>query len=295
MGNMNTMQIAKEKREAIVFYRSYYEALRSLPPEDRLAVYDAVFAYALDDEETETAGIPFTVFTLIKPSLEASKRRAESGRKGGKANAKQTASKPKAIKNKKQEIKNEEQELKHKKRKRKKEEQETLVLSASADNCDKPQTAAFDTDNGCPFEKIKDLYHECCPSFPRLRSMEGERKKAAEVCWRRYPSLESFGEVFRLAEASSFLKGQTAFGSNAHGWQARHWQARHWRADFDWLMKGDNFTKVLEHKYDDRPAHDDNSDESDVPDEWPTWEDYLARLSSELSLDPSARENKQPS
>lgn len=89
----------------------------------------------------------------------------------------------------------------------------------------------------CPFAKIKESYHRICVSFPRIRTIDGERKKAVAARWRTYKSLDVFEELFEIAEASSFLKGANN---------------RNWSADFDWMMKTSNFPKILEHKYDDR-------------------------------------------
>lgn len=101
-----------------MFYRSFYEAIHSLPKKDRLAAYEAVIEYALNGTEPELSGAPAAVFTLAKPNLDASKRKAESGRRGGmarskpEANGKQNASKPEAIKDKGLRIKDEGQEIK---------------------------------------------------------------------------------------------------------------------------------------------------------------------------------------
>lgn len=86
----------EKKRDAFVFYRSFYEAVQSLPDKDRLAVYEAIFAYSFDGEEPLLFGVPATVFRLVKPTLDASKRKAASGKAGGEANRKQSAGKPKA-------------------------------------------------------------------------------------------------------------------------------------------------------------------------------------------------------
>ena len=86
----------------------------------------------------------------------------------------------------------------------------------------------------CPFVKIKDLYHQICISYPKLRSIDGNRKKAIAARWRMYKSLDIFDEVFRNAENSEFLKGNND---------------RNWSADFDWMMKPTNFAKILEGKY----------------------------------------------
>lgn len=93
--------------------------------------------------------------------------------------------------------------------------------------------------SSCPYAKIREMYHELCPSFPQIKSIDGSRRKAVAARWRVNPSLDTFGNLFSLAEASSFLKGAND---------------RNWSADFDWMMKQGNFTKILEHRYDDKGA-----------------------------------------
>lgn len=71
-------------RDAFLFYRSYYEALIELPETDRLLVYDAIAAYALNEEEPAgLTSVPKAIWILILPSLKASNKKAEAGRKGG--------------------------------------------------------------------------------------------------------------------------------------------------------------------------------------------------------------------
>lgn len=89
----------------------------------------------------------------------------------------------------------------------------------------------------CPFSQIRDLYHSICVSFPTIKRIDGARKNAVAARWRTYHSIDTFRELFQIAEASPFLKGQND---------------RNWHADFDWMMKPTNFTKILEHKYDER-------------------------------------------
>ena len=89
----------------------------------------------------------------------------------------------------------------------------------------------------CPFEKIKDLYHSICKAYPKIISIDGNRKKAIQARWRSYKDIKVFEELFTIAENSDFLKGNND---------------RNWCADFDWLMKPTNFPKVLEHRYDNK-------------------------------------------
>lgn len=65
-------------RDQFTFYRSYYEALATLPPKDFKAVVLAVCAYALDEETVSLSGIPQTVFTLIRPTLDSGRNKAKN-------------------------------------------------------------------------------------------------------------------------------------------------------------------------------------------------------------------------
>lgn len=69
-------------RESMVFYRSFYDALKDLNSEQQGKLTMAILAYALDDVEPELDGIIKTCFTLIKPQLDANIKRAENGKKG---------------------------------------------------------------------------------------------------------------------------------------------------------------------------------------------------------------------
>ena len=46
------------KRDQFTFYRSYFEALKSLPARDFKAALLAICSYALDEEEPSLSGVP---------------------------------------------------------------------------------------------------------------------------------------------------------------------------------------------------------------------------------------------
>lgn len=81
-------------RKQFTFYSSYYEAVAELPKKDQVAVMLAICAYALMDEEPVLSGVPKAIFSLIRPTLDASRAKAEAGKRG--AEAKHPASKPQA-------------------------------------------------------------------------------------------------------------------------------------------------------------------------------------------------------
>jgi hypothetical protein len=80
-------------RESTVFYRSFYEAIKELDADTQAQVYSAIFEYALNFNEVEVKGVAKTVFTLIKPQLDANLKRYENGTK---AKIKQSESKTEA-------------------------------------------------------------------------------------------------------------------------------------------------------------------------------------------------------
>lgn len=88
-------------------------------------------------------------------------------------------------------------------------------------------------------EFIVKLYHDRCPSFPKVLKLSDKRKM--KICIRFEEmnfSYETLQEVFDRCEASHFMRGDNNRG---------------WRADFDWIFaNSQNWVKVLEGKYDNR-------------------------------------------
>ena len=71
------------KKDSIIIYRSFYEAIKDLPKQLQADAWKSIFEYGLNDNEQELTGIVSTVFKLIKPQLDANKKRFENGQKGG--------------------------------------------------------------------------------------------------------------------------------------------------------------------------------------------------------------------
>ena len=70
-------------RDSFVFYRSFYDAIRTLNKRDQAAVFMAICEYALDEKEPDVSGVPLAMFTIVKPIIEANNHRYENGKKGG--------------------------------------------------------------------------------------------------------------------------------------------------------------------------------------------------------------------
>lgn len=77
---------------------SYYEAVRPLPDDQRLILYDAIMDYAFTDKEPENLSpILNGYFVLLRPNIDSSTKKysasVENGKKGGRPR-KQTQQKP---------------------------------------------------------------------------------------------------------------------------------------------------------------------------------------------------------
>ena len=88
-----------ESRSQFTFYDSFYRALSRIRKKaDRADAYDAIVTYALTGEEPDMDKLPDAAaiaFEVIRPNLDASRRKAASGKQGGKSK-KQSESKPEA-------------------------------------------------------------------------------------------------------------------------------------------------------------------------------------------------------
>lgn len=93
------------------------------------------------------------------------------------------------------------------------------------------------------YQEIVDLFHQTCKSYPALRSLTENRKKAIKARLNKY-SIDDIQTVFNKAEASDFMKGSNN---------------RNWMANFDWMLKESNFVKILEGKYDNWEAKEKNT------------------------------------
>ena len=83
-------------RDSSIFYRSFYEAIKELPKNNQAEVYTAIFEYALNFNEVELNGLSKTIFTLIKPQIDANNKRFINGKEPkSKRNRSETEAKPK--------------------------------------------------------------------------------------------------------------------------------------------------------------------------------------------------------
>lgn len=155
MDNANDMA-----RNSFVFYRSFKDSIANLSDKEKLMMYEAITDFALDMKEPTLTGFPQSLFTLIRPVLEANLKRWRNGCKGGaplgssnnpngrrgnKARTNQELTKNKANKDKDVD-KDKEVEVENNKRESVKEKSELSLSRAHAD-CDEGLKAWFEKGN----------------------------------------------------------------------------------------------------------------------------------------------------
>lgn len=89
-----------------------------------------------------------------------------------------------------------------------------------------------------PFSDIQEMFNRVCVSFPSIRTLSKGRKDKIKTRWGEIKTLETFEQLCKRMEESSFLKGKNN---------------REWKATFDWLLENDNnWVKVIEGNYADK-------------------------------------------
>ena len=76
----------EKQKDSFIFYRSFYEAIKELPKENQLNIYNAIIELSLNKKELELSGIEKTIFTLIKPNILNAIKNYENGCFGGRPN-----------------------------------------------------------------------------------------------------------------------------------------------------------------------------------------------------------------
>ena len=86
-------------RDSFVFYKSFYDAIKNIPKEDQLEVYNAICEYSFSGNIPETlTGVAKAMFILMKPNIDNANARykasVENGKKGGRPKKIKTQEKP---------------------------------------------------------------------------------------------------------------------------------------------------------------------------------------------------------
>lgn len=89
-------------------------------------------------------------------------------------------------------------------------------------------------------KRIVEVYNRYCTNLPQVQKITDKREKAIDKFLKEF-SIEQFEEICKKANISDFLIGKND---------------RKWKADFDFLMRIDKATSILEDKYSEKGVKD---------------------------------------
>ena len=87
------------QKESFIFYKSFYDAIKKIPEEYQLELYNALSEYCFEGKEPENiSGIAEAMFILMKPNIDSAEKRynasVENGKKGGRPKKNKNLKKP---------------------------------------------------------------------------------------------------------------------------------------------------------------------------------------------------------
>ena len=247
-------------KQSMIFYASWKEAIKGLPDGVRLEVYEAAVDFAMTGNVPELSAMAAMVFPFIRQDIERDREsydklcemRRKIGKLGGAPKGNQNARKnnqnnqavEKTTKSTKASENNQinlnediSNDISLISSKEKNSLQSSKRKSAGAD----PTAAGKEEKADAPdFRKLADFFNDELRRngsiIPTIRSIDGQRRSGTMARIREHGK-PAFAEAVKKAAASDFLNGKNDRG---------------WVADFDWIIKPNNFIKVLEGNYDNR-------------------------------------------
>lgn len=203
-------------KKSFIIYDSWALMISQMPNEEAGQLIKKICKYEISGEYENGFTSVDAIFSMIKAKIdedsekyeEICQKRKESGSLGGKqkkANGKQMLTNGKQMQS-----------------------DTDTVSDTDTDTDTKTDSKSISA------KKILELYHEHCPSLPKVLKLSDKRIKSANARYKEY-SLEQITDVFDKAEASNFLKN----GSGT-------WKG----ADFEWILNSNNFIKIMEGNYD---------------------------------------------
>lgn len=94
-----------------------------------------------------------------------------------------------------------------------------------------------------PFSVLLNLYHEFCKELNPVEELTPARKQVLGARWDKRPTVDFWEKYFKRVSASDFLCGRAPPGPG---------RSTPFKADFEWIIKQENFIKILEGRYDNR-------------------------------------------
>lgn len=118
-------------------------------------------------------------------------------------------------------------------------EDNSIQFNSIQSNTDQLNSIQNNTTQKEGIHPLVQIWNDGCGGLPQVRELSTARRKKANALGARYPNPEDWQEVMKRIRSSPFLTGQSDRG---------------WKANFDWLLRPETVTKILEGQYDSSPT-----------------------------------------
>lgn len=219
-------------RNSFVFHKGWREAIKDLPDDVRLEIYESIIEYATTGNLQGLKPMANIAFNFIKIDIDRDtdkymsvvERNKSNGTRGGrpKSDNPKKPKEPRKADNDNDYDYGGDNDLELKKK-------ETSPNGESK----KDELSLFPSEK-IDFVGLMNYFNSTFKDkLPVIKSIDDKRKKAIKARIAQYNKQAIF-DVFQLVLNSPFLLGQND---------------KNWRCDFDWIFKPTNFTKILEGNY----------------------------------------------
>lgn len=235
------------ERNSFIFYKGWREAIKDLPDDVRLEIYESIIEYATTGNLQGLKPMANIAFNFIKIDIDRDtekymsivERNKSNGTKGGRPKS-ENPNKPKEP--------TEPSGLFGNPRKPKKADNDNVYddeyvgdndsdskkKETSPDGEAKKDDLSLFPDEKVNFVELMRYFNETfAGKLSAIKSIDDKRRKAIKARIAQY-SKQAIFDVFQKVLSSPFLLGEND---------------RNWRCDFDWIFKPMNFTKILEGNY----------------------------------------------
>ncbi|MCT4143029.1 hypothetical protein HZP66_02165 [Elizabethkingia anophelis] len=280
------------QKDSFILYKSFYEPLKMLSDKQLGKLFKAIFEYQINDCIGVDPDIQMA-FAFIKNQMdldnvkyqEKIRKNKENGQKGGRPPKKDIPDENQAVFNETQKSERLFTEPKKAYNENDNEYDNDILLEKESKGIEVEESLQEEKkeieepvihpdekkEKSCAKKEkeIIEYFHEQCSLLPKVQIVGETRKKAIKARIKDV-GVERVMQVIRLTGESSFLNGENDRG---------------WSADFDWIMKPTNFTKILEGNYRNRTNGHNQTTSTGSGNKGPVQANQVQRRNNQFTID----------
>lgn len=235
------------ERNSFIFYKGWREAIKDLPDDVRLEIYESIIEYATTGNLQGLKPMANIAFNFIKIDIDRDtekymstvERNRNNGSKGGRPrsenpNEPKEPTKPSGLSGNPRKPQKADNDNEHDNEYVDDNDSDSKKKETSPNGEAKKDELSLFPDEKVNFVDLMKYFNETfAGKLSAIKSIDDKRRKAIKARIAQYNKQAIF-DVFQKVLRSPFLLGDND---------------RNWRCDFDWIFKPTNFTKILEGNY----------------------------------------------